>query len=87
MYRYSLLLKAIFSISKIGDYIFPNPIRAKRTPSENRGPNLKFPRYFVQYQSRYKHTVSIHRMSYQVDLIVDPRDYLGSEFTYTNAYE
>jgi hypothetical protein len=37
-----------------------NPISAKRNPSENRGQNLKFPRFFVRYQSTYEHSASIH---------------------------
>jgi hypothetical protein len=36
-----------------------NPISAKRNPSENRGQNLKFPRFFVRYQSTYEQIASI----------------------------
>jgi hypothetical protein len=31
-----------------------DPTSTKRTPSENRGPNLKFLQYFVRYQSTYE---------------------------------
>jgi hypothetical protein len=35
-------------------------VLSKTKPSENRGPNLRFPRVFVRYQSTYEQIASAH---------------------------
>jgi hypothetical protein len=64
--------------------------RVKRNFSENRGPNLKFPRYFVRYRSRYKHTVSTSKSeadkSPHRQILGPAKTYSRPRRTLTNKY-